>query len=635
MYTLIIAIKHSYLFISCMAAFFVLQSNNIAAQLDTLSEDSTQLYFSDNGNRVTEYFTENTWQRFLSIDTSILQMHRFNPVRNQDIPFAYLTNLGAPYYNRLFSFNRELGLDLGRHTVDLYQNHMSDLKYYRTNAPFTEIFYLLGTKGEQWIRFTHSQNLSPRLNFALHFDKPVAVGYYLRERKSYSNADLTMWWRSKNVRYKVYLGVIFNELTNEENGGISVDTLFNGYEGPRNLAEIYRESALTDWWSIQAQVTHTYDFGKMVEYRVNDTTNATVFKPESQLMHRFGLANYDYNFRDATGDDTYYPVIYLEQDTLTDRSDLDGFYNYIAFGNRTLQSIDSVPFIWEISALQQSYNLSDGSGSYNKNFLVTGANVSLPAAGKFLLNADAKYDVIQNDYDFKVSASTQFSDILAGLMFRSKKISPDWMAQHYYGFAYRWENTFKDITTNEISVFAEAPKLFSKVGVSLLQYTNFIFYDSTAVPFQASDPVRSVQLSLKQHFKFGDFYLDNFFQLQFLDSYKKNFPVYASNHSFYFMHNLFQSALIVQTGFDIWYSSNYYGYGYNIVNGQFYLQNTTLLNFKPVMDVFINFDIRALRFFVKFDNLSMGWLDNGYFEAPAYPMQDRTFKIGIVWQLYY
>ncbi len=630
--------KHTIRFnYSCILFAMILffDSAILNAQIDTLETDTTQTYFSDTGERNTEYFTQNNWSKYVGEDTSILQMQKFNPARNQDIPFAYLTNLGAPYYNRLFSFDRELGFDLGRNSIALYQNKMENLKYYRTNAPFTEIFYLLGTKGEQWIRFHHTQNITPRLNIALGFDKPIATGFYLRERKSYSNADLTVNWRTKDDRYKVYLGFIFNELDNEENGGISVDSLFDGYEGPRNLAEIYRDNAITEWWSFQGQLTHTYDFGKSEEKWIDDTTALNIFTPTTQLMHRFGAANFGYSFKDATMDDTYYPIIYSDADTLRDVSDVDGFYNYISFGNLHLFDPDSLPLLWEFSIKQQSYNLTDNSGSYNKNFLIPAAEMHLNILEGLFLNGKIGMDVIHNDFSISASLNNQSEFFTSGILASYKKIAPDWMQQHYDGFAYRWDNTFKDIGSINFGVYADVPKLFSALTVSYSIFDNYIFYDSTALPFQETKAFQSIQFQLKQHFKFGYFYLDNFFQVQFLSDFKKNFPVYASNHSFYFMHNLFKSALIIQTGVDVWYASNYYGYGYNIVNGQFYLQDNTKLDFTPVVDVFINFDIKALRFFLKFDNLSMGFFDCGYYEAPRYPMQDRTFKIGINWQLYY
>lgn len=622
---------------SCILFAMILCFNSaiLTAQIDTLETDTIQTYFSDTGERNTEYFTQNNWNKYVSEDTSILHIQKFNPVRNQDIPFAYLSNLGAPYYNRLFSFDRELGFDLGRHSIDLYQNHIDNLKYYRTNAPFTEIFYLLGTKGEQWIQFHHTQNISPRLNIALGFDKPIATGYYLRERKSYSNADLTVSWRTKGDRYKVYLGFIFNELDNEENGGIAVDSLFDGYAGPRNLAEIYRDNAITEWWSFQGQLTHTYDFGKTEEQWIDDTTMVKNFNPTTQLMHRFGAANFGYNFKDATMDNAYYPIIYSDADTLKDVSDVDGFYNFISLGNLHLFEPDSITLLYEFSITQQSYNLTDNSGSYNKNFLIPAAEMHLNILDGFYLTGKIGMDVIHSDISVNASINKKSETFTSGIFASYKKITPDWMQQHYFGFAYRWDNSFKDIGSINFGVYADVPKLFSAFTVNYSIFDNYIFYDSTALPFQETKAFQSIQFQLKQHFKFGYFYLDNFFQIQLLSDFKKNFPVYASNHSFYFMHNLFKSALIIQTGVDVWYASDYYGYGYNIVNGQFYLQDNTKLDFTPVVDVFINFDIKALRFFLKFDNLSMGFFDRGYYEAPRYPMQDRTFKIGINWQLYY
>ncbi|MFN3940718.1 MAG: putative porin, partial [Chitinophagales bacterium] len=188
---------------------------------------------------------------------------------------------------------------------------------------------------------------------------------------------------------------------------------------------------------------------------------------------------------------------------------------------------------------------------------------------------------------------------------------------------------------NSAAITAALPKLFTTLTASFNLYNNYIFYNAAGIPEQLDKKWQSVQMEAMQHFTFGSFYLDNYFQVQLLSDYAKHFPVYQSGHSFYLMRNLFKSALRIQTGFDFWYATAYKGYAYNIVTGQFLLQEETLLKFTPVIDLFVNFDIKSLRFFVKFDNFSMGFFDRGYYEAPHYPMQDRTFKLGISWQLYY
>lgn len=620
-----------------MAVILFLFCNYLQAQQDTVSADTVHRYLSDEGNFNTEYFTENNWLNFTSTDTTIFNIHKFNPARNQNVPYAYLTNLGAPYYNRFFTYNRTLGFDLGRDNIALYQNNMQSLHYYRTNAPFTEIFYLLGTKGEQWIRFMHTQNFGPRFNLALNFDKPIAAGYYLQERKSYSNFDLTTWWRSKDSRYKVYFGFIFNETDNEENGGISVDTLFTGYEGPRNLAETFRTDALTEWRSFQGQITQTYDVGITETIAVDDTTFIKQFTPKAQILYRVGAADFDYSFKDATGDNTYYPAIFADADTLTDISDVDGFYNFISFGDYAVSLNDSMgrDLLKEIFIQQQTYNLTDASGSYTKNYLILGGKIDYHVNDLFQTHINAAYDIAQNDFEVALRLHGNFSYLPATLQLHLQKVNPQWLTQHYYGFAYRWENTFTDIVHNSVSIKAELPNLFTTVVASLNLYDNFIFYNTDGTPEQITDNFQSIQLEVEQHFAFGDFYLDNYFQVQILSRYEKHFPVYQSNHSFYLMRNLFKSALRIQTGVDLWYATAYDGYEYNIVTGQFLLQSDTHLQFTPVMDLFVNFDIKALRFFIKFDNFSMNFFDRGYYEAPRYPMQDRTFKLGISWQLYY
>lgn len=120
-------------------------------------------------------------------------------------------------------------------------------------------------------------------------------------------------------------------------------------------------------------------------------------------MHRFGAANFGYSFKDATMDDSYYPIIYTDADTLKDVSDVDGFYNFISLGNLRVFDPDSITLLYEFSIEQQSYNLTDNSGSYNKNFLVPAAEMHLNILDGLFLKGKIGMDVIHSDISVNAS----------------------------------------------------------------------------------------------------------------------------------------------------------------------------------------------------------------------------------------
>src|SRR5665213_2486247 len=91
------------------------------------------------------------------IDTALAGIEVFNPAFKNS--YHYLGNLGTAAAPTIFSLNNHFGTDVGYHDFDLYFLNPDDIKFYRTNTPFTEISYNLCSNSEQYFRLTHTQNV--------------------------------------------------------------------------------------------------------------------------------------------------------------------------------------------------------------------------------------------------------------------------------------------------------------------------------------------------------------------------------------------------------------------------------------------------------------------------------------------
>ena len=95
-------------------------------------------------------------------------------------------------------------------------------------------------------------------------------------------------------------------------------------------------------------------------------------------------------------------------------------------------------------------------------------------------------------------------------------------------------------------------------------------------------------------------------------------------------------------GVNMWYSSRYSPIPYDMITGRFvqllggYLSSIHLdeVTYAPILDVYISADIRTFRFFFKVDNVAQNLFSKGYYLAPNYPIQPRSFKLGLDWSLY-
>ncbi len=631
------------------STFFVFIStiSSILAQTDTTQVDSskTGVLFDYTIARV-EYFTGSDIDNFIKVDTSLNNFQKFNPARRSTFQNTYLGNLGSPYYSRWFDFDREIGFDYGRHERDPYLFDIDELKYYRNNVPFTDLYYVAGSDAEQLFHITHARNIGKDINIALDFEKIASDGYYQRMKNEYTNVALTGWYKTPGGKYSVYAGGIYSQNKSDENGGINNDTLFD-YPNP-DLAEPFRYEAFTEWKNWQGQITQQYHFGKTQSYVINDSTNGTYYAPSVALSHTFGLHNYYYLFEDAEFDKSFYGFIYTDADTLRDQSDVDGYYNRFSIGsekNKTIakDSLVAAKFNWEVFGLQQYHEVSDQSGEIIYNNLIAGASLG----GKYLIDSlmnfkiKGEYDLETNDYEGNIHIKFPGLPFNPAINIVNAIFSPTSIQNHYFGFNSRWEQDLDKIKYSKLGLTLSSLKFGFKLNLSYEIANDFIAYGESGEPQNFDLTISKIVLS--QNFKLGNFHLNNAIGAQsfkegFLSS-KYELPNLLANISWYYENHLFKSALFFQVGIDAWYCSDYGLQGYEFITGN-WIYNATIddpaeNNFMPVIDVFANFDIRTFRFFVKMDNVAQGLFNKGYFEAPYYPMQPRGFKLGVDWFLFY
>ncbi|MFI5172998.1 MAG: putative porin [Chitinophagales bacterium] len=630
-------------------AYFLLQiSTVVVAQTDTTAIDSSQLTTAfDNSLARVEYFIGDSIDYFRAPDTTLNRFQKFNPARQQAFEYAYLGNLGSPYYPRFFSYDRNIGFDYGRHERDLYLFDIKELRYFRCNVPYTDLYYVIGSHNEQLFHGTYARNFGRDLNISFDFQKIASDGFYQHMKNDYNNISLTGWYKNKKGNYSAYAGGIYNRHKNDENGGINNDTLF---ESPNPEFQLpFRSLAFTLWKSWQGQLTQQILIGKTKEYVINDSTTGKYFVPAIALKHTFGAEHYSYLFEDAEFDKTFYGFIYVNDDTLRDQSAVEGFYNRLSVSNThyktiTVDSLEERDMDWEIYGLQQYHIISDQGGQRIVRNLITGINAQKYFLGDsvFRVIATGAYDVIAGTYDIEGNIKLIQFNIQPEAGFKFAAYDPTEIQNNYFGFNNQWNNNFEQIQYTKLFFGLHFPQWKMDAEYSAINFKNYIYYTGE---FNQADNTSLSQISLHKEFTLGNFHLDNYAAVQKLNSGFFSFqkilaPDLLANISWYYQSRIFKNALFYQIGFDAWWCSDYQGYVYDFVNGQWAINSVFIdpnqdLSFSPVIDVFANFDIRTFRFFVKVDNVAQGLFSKGYFEAPFYPMQPRGFKFGVNWMLYY
>lgn len=623
----------------CFLCSICLFSFSIHAQTDTSATDSTEVSeYLDASNARAEFFIGDAFGQFQKPDSALLQFQKFNAARTKIFPYTYLGVLGSASQPVFFEWDRKQGFTEGREQYLIFENTLDSLRFYRTNTPFTDLYYVLGTGNEQLFHFRHTQNFSPQGNIALNFEKMASDGKYLSNKKQFTNFDLTSWYETKNKRYHAQAALIYNNNNNLQNGGIEDENVFESDEA--FTPAVYRTTASDFRKSLQAEVIQTYAFAKKISYQLNDSVSGFYDAPFLEIKHQFRARDFDRNFEDIREDTSYYEHIYAYADTLRDESDVDGFSNKLQIGNPEYKKIsaDSTVqnhFRWNVFAEQQHHEVADASGNYNYDYLLAGLNIehhisSLPFS--YFLHAES--DITNTTYEIQAGLSYFNKYVSLSAHASAAQFLPSIIEQHYYGFAYRWDNDFENISLNNAEIILASAQYHASLSARVFQFKNYI-----SIPFQQND-LQIYQLNLQKDFYFNHFFLLNNIGFQKPSNIEIiNIPLVLGNHSFIYQTQLFKSALTFAAGIDISYTSQFNLSEYNIVTGLFSLQTETPAqtkpSFYPYIDAYMNFEIRTFRFFLKLENAAQGFPYAGYYEAVNYPMQARSFKLGVSWYLFY
>jgi len=105
-------------------------------------------------------------------------------------------------------------------------------------------------------------------------------------------------------------------------------------------------------------------------------------------------------------------------------------------------------------------------------------------------------------------------------------------------------------------------------------------------------------------------------------------PEIFANAQLTFEGPMFKKNLIAQIGFDLHWNSAYYALGYNPAIQTYFNQNRIEMEPYPVVDVFINGQIKRGKFFFRFHNLMQAFRVEGYIPTPGYPAQRNILDFG-------
>ncbi|WP_221257550.1 putative porin [Flavobacterium okayamense] len=576
------------------------------------------------------------------IDTtlSIQKEYKYNLLRKDIFGLQPFANEGHTYNTLDFNFNvKSTFPKMGFTAKHFNYLEVNDIKYYQVPTPLTDLYFKTVMEQGQSLDAFLTVNTKPNLNFSIAYKGLRSIGKYINNISSSGNFRFTTSYFTKDKRYFVNAHFTGQDISNQENGGITDVSLFETSETPfdeRDRLEVYFTNSTSLLKGNRFLVDHSFKLSKnnpnslMLYHQFNHEYKFFQYT-QPTLSDRFGTAftgsvnnktryNHLYN-KIGVGFTTqkYGDIIaYLENNTY------NYFYNNVIYDN--LGNV-AVP-----NAINDRLTIFGANYNYNLNKVKLFLNVSNAITDQSISNIEAiaKYK-ISDDYQFEFKY--QKLNTLPNLnytLYQSDYVS------------YNWFNNFKNEKRNQLQAKANTKWLNLEVNYTVLD--DYLFFYNIAEdidnlqvkPFQYDQTINHLSVKAKKEFKFWKLALDNTILYQNVTQSNDvlNVPQIVTRNSLYFSEHVFKKAMFIQTGITFNYFTEYYMNDYNPLIGEFYVQNQTKIGGFPMLDFFINAKVRQTRIFLKAEHFNSAWTGYDYYSAPNYPYRDFIVRFGLVWNFF-
>jgi len=588
------------------------------------------------------------------IDTSltIKKLYSFNYLRKDNFGLMPFPNEGQTYNILQYSLNSfspypEFGFK-AKHFNFLEANQ---IRYSSVATPVTELYFKTVMKQGQNVDAFFALNITPNLNFSIAYKGLRSEGRYINQMASTGNFRFTTSYGTKNKRYITNAHFTSQDISNEENGGITTIEDFES-ENPdyqnRERLEVY----LTD--------AKSFLKGKRVFLDHLFRVNSTAGNNNLYVSHQFNYENKYFEFNQATvpssvgglnvfrfgdsyktsgiNDQTHYNKTYNKVGLVYENTTLgkfqfyaDDFFSNFYYNQILILDVQTVP-----SSLSRRINSIAGQYDYQKNKWTVKLHGTRSVTNQSLSNLEAKLQYELND---ETQLSFQYQNI--------NKLANDNYNLYQSSYVnYNWSNDFKNEKINSITVNATTPWVEASVQYSTfndhLYFADVSTPDQIALnqqiiaPAQYANTINYLSVKASKELKFGKFALDNTLLYQKADQQDNilNVPEFLTRNTLYYSQNMFRKALYFQTGVTFNYFTNYYANEYNPVIGEFFVQNNKEIGNFTNFDFFFNAQIQRTRIYLIAEHFNSSFSGNNFYSSPNNPYRDFIIRFGVVWNFF-
>ena len=605
-------------------------------------ELSDKTYYHD--YKIIDYKMDTTY-----IDTALNmnKYYKFNVERKDDFELMPFHNPGQAYNPLAYIFkgNRTYP-KTGARAQHYNYYEVEDIKYYHVPTPSTELMWSTVLEQGHLLDAMFTFNLSKQFNASLSFKSLRSLGKYRHSLSDHGAARITMGYHTKNKRYFIRGHLVAQDLNNDQNGGLTDESLLYFETADPNFKDRARlETNFTDAKNSIRGNRYYFDHF-FVLWDKKDSLKT--IPSDLKIGHQFNFERKHYEYEQDNANVMFGRAF---TDQIRDDSKYSKLYNEAYLSLNSPITLGEVRFKVNNFMYNYSYKsvviTEDGviDSKLDGNSFAVGGEWHTKFK-KFNLDVDASQVVSGNLTGHAYSGMASFktdSVFTANARVFSNSRAPNFnflLNQSDYK-NYNWQNDYKNEEINGIDFVFDSDK-WIYVSAHLTNIDNYTYFDrdeSTGQtrPMQASETVNYFKVKLSKEIRFGRFALDNQFIYQKVANGEDvlRVPDFITRNTFYYANNIFKGKpMYLETGVTFSYFSKYLMNSYNPLIAEFYLQDDREYGGFPLFDFFVNFKVKTMRVYFKLEHFNSGFSENNYYSAPTYPYRDFVIRFGLVWNFF-
>lgn len=548
-------------------------------------------------------------------------------------------NVGQSHYPLFVTKGDDIGLKIKPDINEGYSKNLRSINLFISQTPYSELAYSSSLNDDYQVSVSHAQNITPRWNVAFDYDLIAPEGVYASSSVTNHYLDFTTNYYSKDSRYQLQGGIIWQHFNMDESGGIAADSIFtqrlesNSAGIPVNLYDVVSKDKKLSAFVHQSfnTVRQLPRYNSHTELVAIDSIADSVvvvdtITPPAPMMFNTGVFGLDLS---------------LESDTLAD-------------GPKQLWQHTSAMLFWTNDAymnyrwhnplkitlgVKSEHFKSDIDSLYKIEFAsmtpLVKAELSTATRFSLVFNAEQRIATDARMSATHLSANATLSIDSLNSIFASASLQSTPADLIYF---YHTPNNGADLQPVNVMKLEAGFKCGSMIDIAATARNigHNTWIDAAGATVQAPGDMWLFQGRMNMNLALGHFHYDMQQLLQYsTDNEQLRVPFFASKNSLYFDITLFGRALRTQVGLDVRYHTAFYADSYQPIGGYFYRQNEVEVGNYFWGDVFVNLQVKRATIYVKAGHVNALWeMSPNYFILPHYPGQKFGLMYGVIWKFF-